>query len=312
MPEKTGGKPLPIPVRLALLAGIVVVALGGAIFGLWMTGAIFAGDEAAPPPEAGDGPPLNSFIVAVILVILGGVGLVLGLGAYFIVLSTQCFIFDFSQPVLPKLKAKLFVANIFVPLLMFGGVAALLAAPLTMALVAAGAPLGIATGGSALGLFVLLQILLVWLQIWAPLEKSIIVKRLCNYGVMPQQLAGALFVGISDPSRSSLKKMTLVEDDIGALWITPEVMAYRGDSDTFDIRPEQFLGMERKADTWSTSSLAGAVHVLIRFQTPEGAERTVRFHVEGGWTLTAKARAMDRLAEQISRWVESTKATVGA
>jgi hypothetical protein len=308
MSAENEGKAVPVYVRIGLLLLLVIVALGGAAFGLWVTGFWPTSPGIPSEPASGDGEPLEALISAAVLLVLGVLALIAGIGGYFIVLAAQCFIFDFDAPVLPRLKGRLYAANIIVPMFLLGGVAAILGAPLSQVLISAGAPSAYAVGGSVLGLFFLLQMVMIWLQIWAPLEKSIITRRLGAYGITPQQLTGAAFVGISDPSRSSLKKLTLVEDDIGALWITPEVLAYRGDDDHFDIRPEQFIAMQRKADKWSTTSLAGAIHVLVRFRTSEGGERVVRFHVEGGWTLRAKARAMDRLAEQIGNWAEKARA----
>lgn len=303
MAEGKNVQALPVYKRVGLLLFLAVVMVVGATVGWLIARALSLTPDQMPADE--EAPALEAMTGFFVLLVLGVVGLAAGFAAYFIVLATHCFTFNFNQPVLRSLKARLFVANIIVTFLLLGGPAGILGAPLMLLLVKAGLPFGTALIGGVLGLFFLLQFLVVWLQIWAPLTKSIINRRLAAYGATPEQLASAVLVGIADPARSSLKKLGMIVDDVGALWITPEALAYRGDSDYFDITPAQFIALERKADAWHTAALAGAVHVLVRFRKPDGCERIVRFYSADGWTLRAKARALDRLAEQIARWEES-------
>ena len=117
-----------------------------------------------------------------------------------------------------------------------------------------------------------------------------------------------MYVGISDPTKSSFRKMTLVEDDIGMLWFFPEAMMYRGDAQHFDIPRERFIAMERKADAGSTAAYLGAVHVIVRFLESNGTERMVRLHTEGDLTLSRKAKALNTLAARIQSWIDQAPA----
>jgi len=159
------------------------------------------------------------------------------------------------------------------------------------------------------GTFIVMQFLLMmWLQIWAPLEKRVIAARMAALGITPEQMQGGIPIGISDPTKSSFRKMTLVEEDIGVLWVFPEALMYRGESQKFDIPRERFTGMERKADAGSTSAYAGAVHVIVRFLDANGQERALRLHTEGDPTLRQKAKALDALTARIQSWIDQAPA----
>ena len=76
------------------------------------------------------------------------------------------------------------------------------------------------------------------------------------------------------------------------------------------LKPKLFLAnifvlllqIERRADNRGQTVLGGIRHVILHIALPGGAERQVRLHVEGLWTLGQKRRVMDRLAEQIETW----------
>lgn len=154
-----------------------------------------------------------------------------------------------------------------------------------------------------LGVIVILQIVQLMVFIWTPLTKRLITKRLVSRGVSLEQLQGAAaYVGISDPTRSSFKKLTIVEDDMGALWITPQQLIYWGDSEEFSVTPEQLVQLERRADAGSTSMLGAMTHVILHTRTATGEIRQVRLHVEAEWTMFAMRRRMDQLAEVIGNW----------
>jgi hypothetical protein len=153
-----------------------------------------------------------------------------------------------------------------------------------------------------LGAVVLLQIVQIWVQVWAPVEQHAIRKRLKAQGIDAARLQSAILVGISDPTRSSLKKLTAVEDDVGALWLEPGELRYRGDREQFDITQEQLAQIERRADTASTTLLSGTTHVILHLKQPDGTLRQIRFHTEGLWTLGLKRKAMDQLAQAIVGW----------
>ena len=98
------------------------------------------------------------------------------------------------------------------------------------------------------------------------------------------------------------KRFAAIEEDMGALWVVPDLLMYRGDSEQFDLTREQLVQMERKADTRSTSVLGGIAHVILHARLPDNSIRQIRLHTEGHWTMGGKRKAMDALAEAIARW----------
>jgi hypothetical protein len=241
------------------------------------------------------------------LIVVGIVVAAIGMALYGLILLTNLFTFDFTRPYFSAHGGKLWVANLLVGLFLQAGFAFVMA-PTVMAVLAP------VLQGSALTLvaffvpFFFAQLVLIWLSIWAPLETGIIAKRLQAKGIGPELLSRGHYIGISDPSKSSLKKMTLVEEDMGMLWLEPHALMYRGDAVDFDVSRDQLLAIERQADAGSTSSYFGAVHVILRIAAPDtsGGERRVRLHPEGDWTLTAKARALNDLAERLTSWKSGT------
>src|SRR2546421_8334225 len=59
-----------------------------------------------------------AFFYSVVMLVLGAFGLMAGVAAYIITIATNCFTFDFRQPVWQGLRAKIFLANTFVPLIL--------------------------------------------------------------------------------------------------------------------------------------------------------------------------------------------------
>src|SRR6266481_6343077 len=51
----------------------------------------------------------------VLFVLIGGFFLVVGVGSYILCVFTVCLTFDFTRPIWSVVKAKLFLANILVP-----------------------------------------------------------------------------------------------------------------------------------------------------------------------------------------------------
>jgi hypothetical protein len=153
-----------------------------------------------------------------------------------------------------------------------------------------------------LGTLVLIQFLTVWFNIWQPLEKSIIPGRLLARGISQEYLDRGLFIGISDPAKSSFKKMTMVEEDVGMLWFGNEELVYIGDTEDFRIKRDQLIDVERKADAGGVSAYFGNVNVIIRFRLDDGTERLTRLHNEGQWTMSRAAKASNVLADNLTRW----------
>lgn len=282
--------------RAGILALIVVIALLGSTLGLWLAHRLGGTPQAAPPPAG-----LVAVAHAMVLFVAGVVAIGLGLGAYFVVLHTVCFTSDFHRPVFRGLKGKLYVSNIVVQLLFAIGVGALLSALLSPLLSSIALPGAVVTIGPFLVGVVGVQLLMIWIQIWAPLERRLIEERLAALGVTPDRMATGLPVGVSDPSKSSLKKLTLVEDDVGLLWLDEDALRYVGDERRLELSTAAVRGIDQKADAGSAAALGGVVNPVLSYEV-DGAVRQVRFHPEGHWTLSAAARACDELAAALSGW----------
>jgi len=250
-----------------------------------------------------DVPEAPSMAAHAVLMFLGG-NLCFGAGilVYVLTLLTQCFTFDFSRPFWNSFKKKLYVMHITVACLMSLGAAAFTSMVLTPILVALGLPWIISFIVPGLSALALVQLLPVWINIWKPLEKVIVKKRMLAYGILQEDIDRGIDIGISDPSKSSFKKLTLVEEDIGMLWLGADELVYRGDTDSFRIGRDQLIEVERAVDAGSVAAYGGNVDVILRFGMADGTERRIRLHVEGGWTSAGRAKASDSFAETLVRW----------
>ena len=277
--------------KMALMWLVFVgVTVGWIAFLLWQ--------DRDRAPSAEPPPGLVHFII---MLIIGGFFLAGGIAGYAIFLATNCFTFNFQRPVWGDVKGKLYVANIVV----LTGISLGLGFGLTPLVSPVLARLGL-SGQMAflipvLAMLVILQIARVFVLIWAPLEKSLIARRLQARGITPAQLQTATLVGISNPLRSSFKKLTQVEEDIGALWVSPERLVYWGDNEQFTITRDQMIQIERKADAGGTTMLGGITHLILHIRLPDGQERQIRLHTEGHWTMSGKGRAMDALEQKIAQ-----------
>ena len=273
-----------------------VVTIGCAALGIWLSGGPRDdGAAAAPAP-----------VMAVVLIVLGIAVTALGAAAYGLVVLTNAFTFNFTRPFFQTFGVKLWLANLVVGLLLQTGFA-FVTAPTLMAVLRPVLPPSFLWLGAFFLPFLLAQLLLIWLTIWAPLETNIIARRLAAKGVGPDLLARGHYVGLSDPAKSSMKKMTLVEEDLGMLWVEPHALVYRGDAIDWDLPHEQVLEVQRQADAGSTSSYFGAVHVVLRIADATGraGERRVRLHPQGEWTMTGRARALNALGDRLESWKAS-------
>jgi len=256
-------------------------------------------NDATPQPDAEAG---SAVFRTIFLLVVGGFFLAAGIGSYLIIVATTCLTFDFTRPVFSAYKGKQYLAKIIVPTLTSLGIGFMLCVFLEPLMRSFGV-----TGQLTflLPLFIALiplQIAQMWISIWVPVIKKLIAKRLAARGILPGQLHSAILMGISDPTKSSFKKMTLIEDDIGALWIAPDQLIYWGDTDQFAIRCDQLIQLERRADAGSTAMLAGTAHIILHVQQPDGTVRQIRLHTEGHWTLGRNRKATDDLAATIADW----------
>ena len=218
------------------------------------------------------------------------------------ILFTHCLSFDFNYPVWPGVKGKLFLVNIVVPLGVGLGLGFMVSSVVTPLLMARGFNSEVAGLIPVLGMVGLVQVAQLWIMVWAPLERRLIVRRLQTLGISAEQLNSAFLIGLSNPASGMLKRFGSIEEDIGALWITADQLVYWGDSERFAITRDQLTAVERKADNRSVSLLAGITHVILHVKTATGVERQIRLHNEGQWTMGQKRKMMERLAEAIGSW----------
>jgi MFS family permease len=288
------------PVSKPKMALMWLIFIG---FGVGLATVLLWGHRNKPLPDDAT-PRLVQFIV---MLVIGGLFFVGGVASYLIVLATDCFTFNFERRVWKELKGKLYVANIVVLSGIGLGLGSMLAPFVSPALTSLGLGGEIAMLLPVMAMVLFLQVVRIFVLIWAPVEKRVIAKRLQARGIAPAQLQGAILAGISDPSRSSLKKLTEVEDDIGALWVGPEQLIYWGDNDQFAITGEQLMEVERKADAGAVTLLGGVSHIILRYKQGGGIERQTRLHIEGHWTLGGTGKAMDLLEERILQWHGTTQ-----
>jgi hypothetical protein len=230
--------------------------------------------------------------------------LFLGLMGYVLILATNFFKFDFQWPFMPGLINRIRVGNLTVQFAIMGGIS-LIVSPLVARLLRSFLPPAIALPASGLLPFVMLQVFFMWLDMWAPVQHSMIKQRMLAMGIAWEYIASGTLAGISDPA--SKRHFGLVEDDLGVLWFTPSALVYRGDTLWFDIRPDQLLAIERRASERDASSYFGAVHIILRYIDSDDAERSLMLHAEA-WTATGLAKALNRMAQNLEVWWQQARA----
>src|SRR5215469_4244680 len=87
------------------------------------------------------------------------------------------------------------------------------------------------------------HILVMWVHIWAPVRVRMIHKRLAAMGVTEEQMRGAILVGLSNPANRR-RRFAAIQEDMGALWITPDRLVFRGDVEQFELVREQIVEIE--------------------------------------------------------------------
>ena len=145
------------------------------------------------------------------------------------------------------------------------------------------------------------QFFLAFFNIWAPIEKTLIRKRLSAIGVSPERMDEGFCAGISDPALSSFGK-GLIEDDVGMMWLDSDAIVYCGDAKHLEIKRSQLLHIERKVDKGSMAAYSGAVHVILVWVDEKGVQNKTRIHTMHSFTLTGIARSLDKLAEDLKCW----------
>lgn len=286
----------PSKLRVALMW---LMMLGFILF--WVVFWIWKNHGHAPAEAA---PEDSGTAIAHVIVSLfaGGFFLVCGAAGYLVTIFTGCFTFNLQRPAWVAAKRKLYFVNIVVTVLLALGLGFILAAFVTPVLVALGLDKGLALMGPVMLMVAAVQVVELWVLIWMPVETYIIRKRLAVLGLTTEHLQTAVLVGLSNPASTYSKRFGRIEEDVGALWISPERLAYRGDSEQFDLSREQITSIEQKADNRSTSVLAGMAHVILHVNLPDGGTRQIRLHTEGLWTMGQRKRKMDELAVAINQW----------
>ncbi|HVM60448.1 MAG TPA: hypothetical protein VMV72_06210 [Verrucomicrobiae bacterium] len=234
--------------------------------------------------------------------LIGGFNLAAGVIGYLIVVSTNALTFDLSKPAWNRVKVRIYVANILVTVLVGLGLGFILSAFLSPVLVLLGFDSGLANILPLFGMLGLLQAIQLWVLIWSPMERRFIASRLRSQGITDVQLQSGFAVGLSNPASGTRKRFAAIEEDMGVLWVGPEFLTYRGDSEQLDIGRDQLVRMERRADTRSSTMLSGIAHIILHVRQADGSVREIRLHTEGLRTMGQKRRAMDLLADRIADW----------
>ena len=293
MTEQTAKKMSPIK-RIVIFALFIIWTSGIAVFFYWLA------VSQTPPPDPRQTAPETINMVLDFL-FLGILSLAAAATAYFITFATQCFTFNYNKPIWKALRVRFYIANIIILVFTVLALGLCSAAVLTPILTAAGLSFAIALGIPFLGMFVISHLVLLYVSIWTPIQKAAVKKRMAAFGISQQNMQWGIHIGISDPAKSSLKKL-IIEEDIGMLWIKPDMIVYRGDADGFIVRRGLLAQIERLTDSNSPAALVGEVNVVIRFRNQDGTERRVRLHPQDCWTLRQAATRSNELADQLTTW----------
>ena len=225
-----------------------------------------------------------------------------GMISYAVVLATNCFTFKYDRPVwLKGFTLRLRLANIFVPLLLLLGIGSLATVLFGSILTIIGVTLKAAILIPFFCILVPGQFFLAWFNIWVPIEKTLIRKRLSAIGIAPERMNEGFYAGISDPSVSSFAK-GLIEDDVGMMWLDADAIVYQGDARRMEIKRSQLVQIERTVDKGSMAAYAGAVHVILVWQDEKGVHNRTRIHTMNCFTLSGIARSLDKLADDLKIW----------
>ncbi len=224
---------------------------------------------------------------------------------YVAVLLTNCFTFDFNRPFFSKFKKKLYFINIAVSLGLSLAIGFFVSVPVTPILARLDLPEPLPFIAPILISLISVQLILIWVDIWAPLNRAVLRKRMTALGIDPISLGKGTLVGFSDPARSSFKKLTLVEDDAGVLWIEPAQLVYRGDTEDFELKRDDIISIGCKADAGSMASYAGAVYPILLYRNADGSERSIRLHAWGSWSMGGLTKSLRLLSSKLKSWHSS-------
>jgi len=299
--EVNDSKAFSFPKRMIgwLLLGLVIVI--SIAVGIFASQVLFHNPQPGPA-TAMTGTASMPAVAIILFMAMGMFFSFIGMISYVAVLATNCFTFKYDHPVwLKGFTLRLRLVNIFVPLFLLLGVGSLATVLFGSVLAIIGVPLKAAILIPFFCVLVPGQFFLAWFNIWAPMEKTLIRKRLSAIGIAPARMSEGFYAGISDPSVSSFKK-GLIEDDVGMMWLDADAIVYRGDARNLEIKRSQLVKIERVVDKGSMSAYAGAVHVILLWQDEKGVQIRTRIHVMNCFTLSGIARSLDKLADDLKGW----------
>jgi len=301
MKETGGTKPMGPMKMLGMWLLLAAVSIGSFV----LSGILMSGGRPAPPQQN----EADISCLALLTLVLGGFSMLAGVTAYIIIIATNCFTFSFDRQVWhSSMKARIYMVNILVVtavLLGLGGLGAALGGPFMAGTFNLSRQLSFMI--PFLVIFIPGQLLFSWLNIWNLLITSLTRRRLAVKGIPMDEIQNGLYTGISDPEVSSMKKFSMIEDDIGMLWITPEHIRYEGDSQSFRITRGELKGIERAVDRGSIAAYAGAVHVILSWTDSTGTTIKRRIHAENCWTLTDQAKKLDELDRKLNEWKKAAE-----
>lgn len=285
---------------LIIVVPFVFFFLGGKLFGLFTSLEHIQGFSRAA-----------GFVSRVMLV--GAFGALFAtVSGYVATILTSCFTFDFTKPFFARFKKKLYFIHIIVAFSLSIAIGFFVSVPVSPVLARLGLPEPLPFIAPVLISLIIVQLILVWVNIWTPLDRAIVRKRAAELEIDPVSLENGIFVGVSDPDKSSFKKLTLVEDDVGVLWIESAQLVYRGDTENFELKRDSIVSIECKADAGSVASYAGAVYPILRYRNTDGSENSIRFHTWGNWTLGGMSKSLKLLSLRLESWHNISSSGIGS
>ncbi len=233
--------------------------------------------------------------------ILGCFFLLLTASVYATTILTDCFTFNFSRPVWSKIRVRLFLVRIVVTTLGMFSVVFLGICFLNPFFQKMGLGPSATYSGPLVIALIVIQSVMIWVSIWAPVERGVVFQRLAAQGISRRELDRGVLIGLSDPGKSSTKRFGAIEEDIGMLWFDPDCLNYRGDNRQFSVTREELIGVDRQTDAGNTTALSGTAHVILCICRERAGDR-IRLHTEGVWTMGGKRKSMEALAARIAEW----------
>jgi len=221
-----------------------IFLLWGALLACILIAPVFLLWRASNKPAMGEAP---GAVYSIVMLVLAVLALAAGAAGYLAAIYTQCLTFNFSKPVWHEVKVKKYFANIIFPTLVMLGIGFTSSAIFTPMATQMGLPGQMGFMVPFFAAFALSQCVLIWVLVWAPLEKRVIEKRLAALGITPEQLSGGFYTGLSNPEvKGAGKRWYSIEEDMGMLWFTADQMIFWGDTEQFSLTRADIAQVERE------------------------------------------------------------------